>query len=316
MAEKDKEITEQLTALFETNYPQRTIQIGFAYHNKAYSLNFISNSNKHIVKLYNECVNLVYDKESEKVSSMISANSAEKKCFEPILLTNARNKPGHRIKNIDVLQVLKSKLALCLPTEGRKLQLYDTAQSGVVGLSSFSIMRGGDGVYEKYGYSSEPINEFKKKIPKLRFDQLKTSIQKDIERVYLEYLPEEPLLYNGSVMEILQKIPFEVENKTIVSEKVFNWMIEDAGYENQDKVVTYYLDTESAAWKQWNKKLLFTDLNVEIPLAPEKAAAANATIAKAHTKNRSSSERHGGGKRRRQTKKKLRSHSPPIHGNV
>jgi len=117
-------------------------------------------------------------------------------------------------------------------------------------------------------------------------------------------------------MEILQKIPFEVENKTIVSEKVFNWMIEDAGYENQDKVLTYYLDTESAAWNQWNKKLLFTDLNVEIPLAPEEAAAANATIAKAHTKNRSSSERRGGGKRRRQTKKKLRSHSPTIHGNV
>jgi len=271
MAERDADITEELTELFKTGYPERNIHLTFVYNNKKYSLNFVSESTEYIVKLYNECVNLEYYRESEKISSMISANSAEKKCFQPILLTNARNKLGPRTKNIDVLQVLKSKLALCLLSEGIKVQLYDAARSGFVGLSSFSIMRGGDGVYEKYGYSSEPINEFKKKIPKLTFDQLNPSTQKDIERVYLEYLPEEPLLYDGSVMEILQKIPFEVENKTIISEKVFNSMIEDAGYDTEEKVVTYYLDTESSAWKEWNQKLLFTD--IEIVETPPPAVA-------------------------------------------
>ena len=296
MAAKDAEITEALkdsfkiptsngtntqTMRFNYNYREytflngkNTYTLSFKYNNTAYTFIFTVTNNDYGIRIRNKCIKLTRKPDGE-LDSMISANSEENKCFDPILKTNSRNKPEPRIKNIDVLQVLKSKLALCLPENGKRVRLYDAARSDRVELSKFSIMRGGDGVYEKYGYSSELATKIKEKIPELTFDELNTSTQKYVERAYDKYLPGEPLLYNGSVMEILQKIPFEVENKMGVSEEVFNWMIEDAGYDF-DEVATYDLNAESAAWKEWSKKLLFTDLKVEKPPATAAAAPAAA----------------------------------------
>jgi hypothetical protein len=273
MAATDAEITQALKDTFKipTLNGTNTYTLTFNYNDREYTFIFTMTHTKYNIRINNKCIKLTSKPDGE-LDSMISANSDEKKCFSPILKTNSRNKPEPRIKNIDVLQVLKSKLALCLPNK-KRVRLYDAARSDYVELSKFSIMRGGDGVYEKYGYTSELMNIIKKNIRKMTFNELNDFTQKDIEKVYYEHLPGELLPHDGLITDILQKISFEVENETRISEEIFYSIVEDAGMD-YDEVVTYFLDSESAEWKGWNKKLLFTDLKVEIPPAAPAAAAA------------------------------------------
>lgn len=268
MGDTEEEIIEALKDTFQmpTLYGKYTYTLTFKYNDREYEFIFTMGNTKYSIHIINDCIKIT-GKQGGELDSAISANSEQKKCFNPILKTNSRNKPEPRTKNIDVLQVLKSKLALCLPNKKNKVMLYDAARSDYVRLSPFSIMRGGDGVYEKYGYKSEEVEELKKKIPRLTFDDLSHSMQKLVEKAYNEYLPGELLPQHGLIIDILQKIPFEVENKLGVSEEIFYWMIEDASME-QDEVLTYFLDTESKEWKEWNKKLIFTDLDVEMPPVP------------------------------------------------
>jgi hypothetical protein len=368
MAEKDTEITEKLTALFETEYTTTKLTLKFVYNTKEYSITFDSDSDSHVVRVINTCLHIGYFKKDTKFSSAIETNSPKKKCFEPILKTNSRNAPEPRTKNIDVLQVLKTKIALCLPNNDTPIRLFDSARSDNVALSPFSILRGDDGVYEKYGYYSEDIDAIKDVIRATKWKNIAGSkkdkeempvwatiyggIQMFIESTYEEnslgeLLPDTPLT------SIMQKISFEIENTGTasgVSEQLFEFIAERMGIDTS--YIEYLLNPRSQAWRSWNQKLRFTDIKVgmlrpqaeersnKLPVVPieERITALKKAIELAESLNdpffrkavvgyRASlkgleAERNaqGGGSRRRQrrnqTKKKLRSHSPTIHGNV
>jgi hypothetical protein len=282
MAERDAEIREQLTELLKTEYYNIDINLSFRYNTKQYSITFNSQSDDSLVNLINNCLHVGYYKEGSKISSAIKANSPENKCFVPILLTNARNKPEPRTKNVDVLQVLKTKLALCLPNEDTPITLYDAARSDHVALSPFYILRGGDAIYEKYGYESEEVTQVKafiaqslwKDIAGSEADKqelkwngtpvwsgIPHSIQKFIETTYEEGSLGE-LLPDMKLTEIMKKIPFETENtqSSGVSEKIFEFVLERMGIDISN--IGYTLNPRSKAWKSWNQKLLFTDMEI------------------------------------------------------
>jgi len=282
MAERDADITEELIELFKTEYYNIDITLTFVYNTKEYSITFNSQSDNGQVNLINTCIHIGYYNGSSKISSAIKANSPDTKCFRPILVTNARNKPEPRTKNVDVLQVLKTKLALCLPNIYTPITLYDAARSDYVALSPFYILRGGDAIYEKYGYESEEVTQVKNFIAQSLWKDIAGSeaekqelkwngtpvwsgiphsIQKNIESIYDENSLGE-LLPDTPITDIMKKIPFETENtqNSGISEKIFEFVLERMGIDISN--IEYTLNARSKAWKTWNEKLLFTDMEI------------------------------------------------------
>jgi len=61
----------------------------------------------------------------------------------------------------DVLQILKTKIGLLFPPK-EPISITDVARIGDIFISPFNIIRGGNAIYEKYGYRSEFIENVKR----------------------------------------------------------------------------------------------------------------------------------------------------------
>ena len=83
----------------------------------------------------------------------ISANSQEKACFDPVLYSDPT------ATMTDVLQVLKTRLALSVPGAPPMVSLTDAAKKDDVALTEFRLLRGGRPLYEKYGYYARTTDE-------------------------------------------------------------------------------------------------------------------------------------------------------------
>jgi hypothetical protein len=146
-------------------------RLGFIYFSSNDFLSLLGG--KHFIYVFNHSGNTVNDMpryDKGEFIGFIEANSAEKKCFDPILITDPRDAPEPRTTAADVLQILKTKLGLLFPTD-TPITIFDGAhkpetssETAPTMISPFHVLRGGDAFYEKYGYVSTTINDLKHKL--------------------------------------------------------------------------------------------------------------------------------------------------------
>jgi hypothetical protein len=170
---------EQLRTLLASGMSKR-IRLGFMMDSKSYTTEFDITSDETQLKVLNPCIKIAYEHENSTTglhpyTGSLLANSAEKGCFTPTLVRTDEFGP------LDVLQILKTKIALLFPMGG-PLCITDVARKGDVFLSSFNIVRGGNAVYEKYGYESVFLSEVKGIVHAAYWDQffVKQYLQKEL----------------------------------------------------------------------------------------------------------------------------------------
>jgi len=147
---------------------------------KSYTTEFDITRDETQLKVLNPCIKIAYEHENPSkglhpYTGSLLANSAEKGCFTPTLVRTDTFGP------LDLLQILKTKIALLFPMGG-PLCITDVARKGDVFLSSFNIVRGGNAVYEKYGYESVFLSEVKGIVQAAYWEQffVKQYLQKDL----------------------------------------------------------------------------------------------------------------------------------------
>jgi len=214
----DREITEAIREYL------KEIQVGgisaarhrfclkFNYNGTSYETCFSAVHDDEAIAVQNQCIHMAFEYMDEKGTPQhkfigrIDTDSDERKCFSPILKTNARNKVGQRTTSADVLQILKTKLGLAFPIAAR-VNINDGAQKDRIMIAPFNILRGGNAFYEKYGYRSEPISDLKTKI--------QTFIWKDcndaIKSVVHECTGRSDWAPDMRLMDIMKTISWEQE---------------------------------------------------------------------------------------------------------
>lgn len=151
-------------------------------------------------------------------SSMIQANSPQRQCFDPMLVTN-RNNPNAalRVSSADVLQILKTKLQYLLPNPySLPIVIEDSATTKFVALTPFHVLRGGNPFYFKYGYRYPNLQTVLTKLPNVSWGSLRSEVyfkevtyEDRIKEITNNVYEDDTPLH-----EVLRDIPFELESTT------------------------------------------------------------------------------------------------------
>jgi hypothetical protein len=265
-------IEDRIRTFLTPKFPEKRFLLEFSYNGRDYKTHFTASHNENNLEVANPCVNMTYEyivdgKPKQAFIGEIKANSEESSCFEPMLVTNNRNKPGKRTTAADVLQILKTKLALLFPTS-TPITIYDGARNDMTMISPFHIMRGGDAFYEKYGYVSPAIAELKELVKEFTWGECneeQTSMIKDCTK--LDDYPSEMKL-----IDIMKTITWEKEtkyntaNERSLSYRIFRWFAvirKHYSFEqtNQFAVGTIWdftLNKDDPRWKRSETDLVFT----------------------------------------------------------
>lgn len=153
---EDAKVCDQLRSLFSAPFPMQKFRLWFTYQGMPYVTTFdAEHTAKHLL-VRNTCVKMAFVNDSKGLipyEGVISANSPEKACFTPTLTRHSS--AASSFSSVDVLQTLKTKIATLFPMfSAQALCITDVAEKDGVRLSPFRILRGGDALYEKYGYQS------------------------------------------------------------------------------------------------------------------------------------------------------------------
>lgn len=259
----------RLREMFKPKFAKKKFELEFTYNGRDYMTRFFAEHDDMKLEVQNACINMTYEYTVNAFIGEIKADNEKRSCFTPMLTTNARNKPGKRTTAADVLQILKSKLALLFPTSS-PVKLTDGARNDMTMISPFHILRGGDAFYEKYGYSSPAISELKTLIPEFVWSDCNEEIRSIIRDCtgIDDYPAKMPLVEVMKTISWEKETKFNTENERSLSYRVFRWFaVLTKGYSfdqtNQFAVGTiwdYTLDTADQRWKQAATDLVFTEL--------------------------------------------------------
>ena len=148
MESEEGRIITLITDFLTPQFNKKSFLLKFTYNEKEYTTQFEAKHTDNELEIKNPCVNMLFEyKNPNGVSAFvggIESNSKEKKCFSPMLVTNARtdakNKVGKRTTAADVLQILKSKLALAFPVNA-PVTLNDGAQKdGIMMIQQYLLI--------------------------------------------------------------------------------------------------------------------------------------------------------------------------------
>ena len=306
----DAEITEAIRAFLgeviaeharSGGVVERKFSLVFQYLGKQYSTILDVMHNGYKIRANNDCLKVEFVPDKQEFSSRINADSAGLNCFKPPLVSDPREKDPPRITSLDVLQILKTKLTLAFPVkEDVNVIIVDMAMKNGINISPFNVIRGGNAIYEKYGYRNVNLNDLKEKLKSFTWSFCNREIRRIIEHCTgrAEWPPEMPLI------DIMNTIPWELEkvyNKNVENEPlslyIFYQFAKTVG-ERTETIWTFQLDRDSPAWRQCNSQLVFTDFT---PIA----SAGGRRRRKAKTVQR---RRSTGRRRRLQTRR--RRHRP------
>jgi len=240
----------------------------------------VGGSQEQTIILRNPCLYIGFDVEKNRIPEnkffgFIEADDPvkhEKECFTPRLRSNTRsNAREGRITSIDVLQVLKTRLSLCFPTDA-PVTLYDTAIKDGILLSAFHILRGGPSIYEKYGYASTIYGYVKDILPKLQWSSL--------DHAHKSYILDITGLngvhaFNDTLrlMKIMKTISYEDEagyyadTGVSLSKSIYEWIgmkqgfseeMSDGTLEIKDDAKLMTHDKHDPGWLSWKNKMVFT----------------------------------------------------------
>lgn len=268
----DSAICSQIRAFLTPKFAAKKFRLQFSYNGRDYTTQLLAKHTNEELQVSNMCLGALFSYELNEFLGNIQADSPELACFDPILVSNARNKPEFRTTTSDVLSVLKTKLSLCFPVDS-PIGLSDQAEKDTITLSPFRILRGGDALYEKYGYRSANIDIMKDRIRRARWGDLGEEVRELIQHMYTKsrralvaagVSPE----YDDNTLltDILRPITYEIENKynhkylpgeTGFSADLFMYFLLDMPAENRD-VANFLLDSTDPRWLFWSSALIFT----------------------------------------------------------
>ena len=265
-------VDDRIRTFLAPKFPEKRFLLEFSYNGRDYKTKFTASHNENQLEVANACVNMTYEyivdgKPKHAFIGEIQANSTERSCFEPMLVTNARNKPGKRTTAADVLQILKTKLALLFPTS-TPITINDGARNDMTMISPFHIMRGGDAFYEKYGYVSPAITELKELVKEFTWaecNEEQRSMIKDCTKAE-DYPPEMKLVDIMKTITWEKETKYNTVNERSLSYRIFRWFAlirKQYSFEqtNQFAVGTiweYTLDKDDPRWKRSEADLVFT----------------------------------------------------------
>lgn len=283
----------QITKFLRDLSGQQTFKLTFSYNGKEYKTVFLAShtieDGKDVIIVDNGCINLIFEfmnfvgsiQAENGVNGRIDDADGKKSCFLPKLISDPRTMGGSRISAGDVLQTLKSKLALIFPVDGFPIQLVDGIHIDPTSLgvgsstmvSPFHIVRGRDAYYERFGYRSEKISELKKGIRGLTWMDIDFTepmkdiitdynITKNIEKTY----DDDDLLTD--IMKAISwedEVAYNESHRSSLSSTVFQlyaWtqgiMMEQSDQWSFKNIWTFELDPDSEEWKQYDAALIFT----------------------------------------------------------
>ena len=294
MEETDKTIQSNIRNLLNVSPSQndKRIVITFEYKGKQYKTTFlltktfeadytklnkepISGNYTEQIHFRNKCISIEFTSKRTEIPSLnksntkwgrmndffteLEKNDDDRLCFTPRLKTE------ESIKTIDVLVVLKTKLALLFPTE-IQITLIDAMTVDGIEISVNRIMRGGDAYYEKYGYSSILLNPVKEWIQTLKWKD----IGKDLQDLITTKFPLHNVNSNSPTKftDVMKQIPNKIFNNyndipyINLFEKVYTLFtsINRLPIELYRGIFIFTLDTANSRWIEWEKMLLFTDM--------------------------------------------------------
>ena len=269
----DSAICSQIRAFLTPKFAEKRFRLRFSYNGRDYTTQLLAKHNANEIQVSNMCLGAMFSYELNEFVGNIRADSPELACFDPILVSNARNNPGIRTTSTDVLSVLKTKLSLCFPVNS-PVGLSDQAEKDTITLTPFRILRGGDALYEKYGYRSANVDMIKDRIRRARWGDLGEEEQGLIQHMYTKsrraliaagVSPE--YTDNSLVVDILCPITYEIENKYNrkyltgdpmgFSAELCMYFLLDMPEENRD-IVNFRLDVADPVWRTWSAALVFT----------------------------------------------------------
>ena len=268
----DSAVCSQIRAFLTPKFAEKRFRLRFSYNGKDYTTQLLAKHNDAEIQVSNMCLGAMFSYELNEFVGNIQADSPELACFDPILVSNARNNPGIRTTSTDVLSVLKTKLSLCFPVDS-PVGLSDQAEKDTITLTPFRILRGGDALYEKYGYRSANVDMIKDRIRRARWGDLGEEAQGLIQHMYTKsrraliaagVSPE--YTDNSLLVDIIRPITYEIENKynhkylageTGFSADLFMYFLLDMPEANRD-VVNFRLDVADPVWRTWSATLVFT----------------------------------------------------------
>lgn len=204
------------------------------------------------------------------IDSYIKANSTENGCFTPVLKTNKSNTNASlHYTATDVLQILKTKLCLLIPTK-YPITLNDMARVDAVLISSFRILHRQPALYEKYGYISPNLNVLRKVLETIRIRDIEDRTMPELGlsfKALLEELVKREIHSDEKLLDVYSSVTFEDENKfnkehQIYSESlVFSYQILNIiiNIKDLDDWTVFTLNPVSEAWRTSDAKLQFTD---------------------------------------------------------
>jgi hypothetical protein len=219
----------------------------------------------------NKCITIAGDE------TYIQANSPEKACFEPTLVSEPVGS-ADRITSTDILQIVKTKLLLAQPgRDPRNIGLSDAAKIQDVSISPFNLLRGKRAIYEKYGYEHPHMSAILAAIEGARWGDVasaKFHHGATFESAYREMMGSSPAP-ETPIREALKPLPLEAEAKYIrdhvdPKQKLFRTspsfsrgVLENIlARAKLDYPYAYVLNLESEAWRLWADRI--TIIRVEL----------------------------------------------------
>jgi len=303
----DAAITEAIRAYLTPKIPEEAkggFHVEFVYNGIPFKTYFSAHHTDEEISISNRCVDMTFEytykgETRNKFVGRIGADSDALKCFDPILKTNARNKPvpeggkggkgRKRTTAADVLQILKTKLGLAFPTSSaHPITINDGAINSRILISPFHILRGGDAFYEKYGYVSPPISALKEAIKTFTWQNCNNEIRSVItdffektkkgkeatdwkdETLLMDIMREISWDAEKAYNNVKGPVPDDDENDFIhpsLSYRVFRHFATIAGgipFEKTDQFKTdtiweFTLNRESPEWRRCESELVFTN---------------------------------------------------------
>jgi hypothetical protein len=262
----DADISSQIRAFLTPKFAEKRFRLQFSYNGRDYTTQLLARHNANEIQVSNMCLGAVYSYELNEFLGNIQADTPELACFDPMLVSNARNNPGIRTTTTDVLSVLKIKLLLCFPVDV-PIGLSDQAEKDTVTLTPFRILRGGDALYEKYGYRSVNLDMIKDRIRRARWGDLGEGAQELIRHIYTKSRRALVAADDTLLTDILRPITYEIENK--YNRKYLNgdamgfsaelcmYFLLEMPETNRD-ITNFRLDVADPVWLSWSTRLVFT----------------------------------------------------------
>lgn len=220
-------------------------------------------------RLYNECISITITEANvesiPRIDSFIQKNTQERKCFEPVLVSEAGPEGNDKkVTTTDVLQVLKLKLSSIYPSitnPGKTIRVFDEAYIDDIFMTPVRLLRGKPPFYAKYGFENYYVNNFIiPKLKSLKGEDLKgkkiyTILKRTLQSV-VEDFDDDDYLYS-----IMLKLSYKLDAKTGISDTLITSIFGSIPQ-------VYNFNPESAEWKSSQNKIKL--LSFEFKEFPQK----------------------------------------------